>query len=195
MHPLSSPALVIVFRVKAVTDILEAREQCAKYAPFTRRVDANSKYDRMYALYIFVISRLPRSISTGSDECPDTTSQEMSSALDYFTCLPKYRVVLCKICHYCVWPDNARSHLREKYSRLPKAERALICDELQALQGVSHSHEQFRSASTGFTLVPEREVMSTRARGMHLCLPFDGQPKEALANSTQVNRDWEKGRI
>jgi len=33
----------------------------------------------------------------------------MTSALDYFTRLPKYRVVLCKICHYCVWPDNART--------------------------------------------------------------------------------------
>jgi hypothetical protein len=30
---------------------------------------------------------------------------------------------------------------------------------------------------------------------MHLCLPFDRQPEEALANSTQVDRDWEKGRI
>jgi hypothetical protein len=67
----------------------------------------------------------------------------MTSALDYFKCLPKYRVVLCKICRYCVWPDNARTHLREKHSRLPKAERALVCDELQALQGVSHSQEQF----------------------------------------------------
>jgi len=67
----------------------------------------------------------------------------MTSALDYFTCLPKYRVVLCKICHYCVWPDNARTHLREKHSRLPKAERALICDQVQAWQAVSHSHEHF----------------------------------------------------
>jgi hypothetical protein len=67
----------------------------------------------------------------------------MTSAFDYFTCLPKYRVVLCKICHYCVWPDNARTHLREKHSRLPKAERALICDELQIWQEVSHSHEHF----------------------------------------------------
>jgi hypothetical protein len=39
--------------------------------------------------------------------------------------------------------DNARTHLREKHSRLPKAERALICEELQAWQGVSHSHEHF----------------------------------------------------
>ena len=68
----------------------------------------------------------------------------MISALDYFTCLPKYRVVLCKICHYCVWPDNACTHLREKHSRRPKAERALVCDELQAWQAVSHSHEHFR---------------------------------------------------
>jgi hypothetical protein len=67
----------------------------------------------------------------------------MTSALDYFTCLPKYRVVLCKICHYCVWPGSARTHLREKHSRLPKAGKALICDELQAWQEVSHSHEQF----------------------------------------------------
>ena len=52
-----------------------------------------------------------------------------------------------------------------------------------------------RSAGTGFTLVPGREAMSTRARGMHLCLPLDGQPEEALANSTQVDRDREKGRI
>jgi hypothetical protein len=67
----------------------------------------------------------------------------MTSAFDYFTCLLKYRVVLCKICHYCVWPDNARTHLREKHSRLPKAERALVCDELQTWQEVSHSHEHF----------------------------------------------------
>ena len=60
-----------------------------------------------------------------------------------FTCLSKCRVVLRKTCHYCVLLDNARTHLKEKYSRLPKAERALICDELQALQGVSHSYEQF----------------------------------------------------
>jgi hypothetical protein len=67
----------------------------------------------------------------------------MTSALDDFTCLPKYRVVLCKICHYCVWPGNARTHFREKHSRLSKAERALICDELQAWQENSHSNEQF----------------------------------------------------
>ena len=52
-----------------------------------------------------------------------------------------------------------------------------------------------RPAGTGFTLVPGWEAMSTRARGMHLYLPFDGQPEEALANSTQVDRDREKGRI
>ena len=44
---------------------------------------------------------------------------------------------------YCVWPDNARTHLREKHSRLPKAERALICDEVQAWQEVAHSHKHF----------------------------------------------------
>lgn len=37
--------------------------------------------------------------------------------------------------------------------------------------------------------------MSTRAREMHLCLSRDGQPEEALANSTQMERDWEKGRV
>jgi hypothetical protein len=37
--------------------------------------------------------------------------------------------------------------------------------------------------------------MLTRARGMHLCLPFDGQSEEALANSTQVDRDQEKGQV
>ena len=26
----------------------------------------------------------------------------MTSALDYFTCLPKYRVILCKICHQLI---------------------------------------------------------------------------------------------
>jgi hypothetical protein len=30
---------------------------------------------------------------------------------------------------------------------------------------------------------------------MHLCLPLDGQSEEALADSTQVDRDWEKGRV
>jgi hypothetical protein len=37
--------------------------------------------------------------------------------------------------------------------------------------------------------------MSTRARGMYLCLTFDGQSEEALANSTQMERDWEKGLV
>lgn len=71
------------------------------------------------------------------------SSRQMSSASDYFTSLPEYRVILCKTCHYCVWPDNARTHLREKHSRLPKAERALICDELQAWKEISRSHERF----------------------------------------------------
>jgi hypothetical protein len=65
----------------------------------------------------------------------------MTSASDYFTCLPKYPVVLCKICHHCVWPDNARTHLRE--SRLPKAERALVWDEPQAWKEVFHSNGRF----------------------------------------------------
>lgn len=97
------------------------------------------------------------------------TSCEMTSAFDYFTCLPKYRVVICKTCRYCVWPDNARTRLREKHSRLLKAERALICDELQAWQGVSLSHEQFEipkavdQPGTGSTSIPIREAMSTRA--------------------------------
>jgi hypothetical protein len=60
------------------------------------------------------------------------TSYETTSAFDYFKYLLKYRIVLCKICYYYVWPDNAYTHLREKHSRLPKAERALIYDELQA---------------------------------------------------------------
>jgi hypothetical protein len=55
----------------------------------------------------------------------------MTSAFDYFICLLKYRIVLYKIYYYCVWPDNARTYLREKHSRLLKAERALIYDELQ----------------------------------------------------------------
>jgi hypothetical protein len=55
----------------------------------------------------------------------------MTSAFDYFTCLPKYRIVLCKIYYYYVWLDNTRTYLREKHSRLLKAERALIYDELQ----------------------------------------------------------------
>ena len=63
--------------------------------------------------------------------------------MGYFTCLPKCRVVLYKICHYFVWPDKARTHLREKHSRLSKAERALIRDELQAWQGVSYLHKHF----------------------------------------------------
>jgi hypothetical protein len=55
----------------------------------------------------------------------------MTSAFDYFICLPKYRVVLYKIYHYYIWLDNARTYLREKHSRLLKVERALICDKLQ----------------------------------------------------------------
>jgi hypothetical protein len=129
------------------------------------------------------------------------TSYEMTSAFDYFTCLPKYRVVLYKICHYRVWPDNARTHLREKHSRLSKAERLLICDELQAWQGATHSHEQFEIPKAvdqpvqGSTSVPGWEAMSTRAWEMFLCLPFDGQSEEALASSTQLDRDWEMGRF
>jgi hypothetical protein len=30
---------------------------------------------------------------------------------------------------------------------------------------------------------------------MHLCLPLDAQSEEALADSTQVDCDWEKGRV
>jgi hypothetical protein len=44
MHLLSSPAWAVVFPVMVVMNILEAGEKCAKYTPFTRRDDANSKY-------------------------------------------------------------------------------------------------------------------------------------------------------
>jgi len=30
---------------------------------------------------------------------------------------------------------------------------------------------------------------------MHLCLPLDAQSEEALADSTQVDCDWEKGQV
>jgi hypothetical protein len=35
--------------------------------------------------------------------------------------------------------------------------------------------------------------MSTGSGEMHLCLPLDRQSEEALASSTQVDRDWEEG--
>jgi hypothetical protein len=37
--------------------------------------------------------------------------------------------------------------------------------------------------------------MSTGAGEMHLRLSFDGQSEEALASSTRVDCDWEKGRV
>jgi hypothetical protein len=49
-----------------------------------------------------------------------------------------------------------------------------------------------RLAGTGFTLIPGREAMCTRLGAMHLCLPLDVQSKEALADSTQMDCDWEK---
>jgi hypothetical protein len=48
-------------------------------------------------------------------------------------------------------------------------------------------------ACAWFKLVQGREAMPTGSGEMHLCLPLDGQSEEALASSTQVDRDWEKG--
>jgi len=50
-------------------------------------------------------------------------------------------------------------------------------------------------ACAWLTFIPGREAMSTGAGEMHLRLPFDGQSEEALASSTQLDRDREKGRF
>lgn len=62
-------------------------------------------------------------------------------AADYFTVNAKHGVVICKTCHYCVWPDNVRTHLRQEQSKIPKGVRAFISDELQAWPGLSCSQE------------------------------------------------------
>jgi hypothetical protein len=72
----------------------------------------------------------------------------MAKAGNHFTYLPKYRVALCRTCHYCVWPDNGRTHLREKHGRPPSAERALVSDELCAYPGVLHFDEDFELSQT-----------------------------------------------
>ena len=46
-------------------------------------------------------------------------------------------------------------------------------------------------ACAWFKLVQGREAMPTGSGEMYLCLPLDGQSEEALASSTQVDRDWE----
>lgn len=64
-------------------------------------------------------------------------------AADYFTVNAKYGFAVCKTCHYYVWPDNLRTHLRQKHGRIPRAGRASISDELQAWPGLSNSQEDF----------------------------------------------------
>jgi hypothetical protein len=41
---------------EAVLDILKARERCAKYAVFTRREDAGTKWKGLYTSFIFTLS-------------------------------------------------------------------------------------------------------------------------------------------
>lgn len=67
----------------------------------------------------------------------------MDSAADCFTILPEYQIVLCKIYHYCVWPDNIRTHLRTKHKRLPRIERAQIDEDVRTWSGILRSPNQF----------------------------------------------------
>jgi hypothetical protein len=121
----------------------------------------------------------------------------MSSALDHFTCLPKYCVVLCKICQYCVWPDDARTHLIEKHSSLPEAERALICDELQAWQWVTRSHEHFEVPQAVYQPVHGLSLFQDGKRCLldpegctFVCRPIDSLKKHcrAVYNQTATER-------
>ena len=67
----------------------------------------------------------------------------MDNAADCLAILPDYQIVLCKICHYCVWPDNIRTDLRTKHKRLPRIKRAHICENVQSWSGVLCSPNRF----------------------------------------------------
>lgn len=61
--------------------------------------------------------------------------------------LPTYHVVVCMECKYACLADEIRSHLRELHPGIPTAEKSLICQNVQGIQGLIKSQEELRNFS------------------------------------------------
>jgi hypothetical protein len=64
-----------------------------------------------------------------------------TKACDYFMHCPKYRVAICRTCHFAVFPDQARTHLSTRHSGLCAKERRQILNDLLSWPDVSLSND------------------------------------------------------
>jgi hypothetical protein len=66
----------------------------------------------------------------------------MSAADDYFIYVPLHRVAVCRTCHFAVFPDQARSHLRAKHPGSSALDRRRIADDLVTCSDLSQSSDE-----------------------------------------------------
>ena len=67
----------------------------------------------------------------------------MAQAVEYFTHLPEWQVVVCKQCRVCVWPSHIARHLRGGQHKASKKEAEVVADEISTWQGVQHHPTEF----------------------------------------------------
>ena len=54
-----------------------------------------------------------------------------------FFYLAEWQVVVCKECHYAVWPDEIQGHLHGKKHRILKKEAGAIAKEVEEWPGIA----------------------------------------------------------
>jgi superfamily II DNA helicase RecQ len=58
-------------------------------------------------------------------------------ASEHFHHLAEWQVIVCKECHYAVWPDEIQGHLHGKKHRIPKKEAGAIANEVEEWPGIA----------------------------------------------------------
>lgn len=59
-----------------------------------------------------------------------TVVVEEAMACNYFRHLSEWQIIICKTCHYAVWPSQVEGHLRNKQHGIPKRQASAISDEV-----------------------------------------------------------------
>jgi hypothetical protein len=120
-----------------------------------------------------------------------------SIAMEYFTHLPNFQVIVCKQCQYAVLPSFIHAHFRAKQHRLEKDERQRIVNAVAKVDGLIGDNEALRQCEFPFPPITSKPIAALdepKKNGIQCTFEVAGRPCGYICCSIRQMRDhsWEE---
>jgi hypothetical protein len=85
----------------------------------------------------------------------------------HFTHYAQYRILVCNICRYAIWPQGVRRHLDDKHRGVPVDTRAALQRTVEQVQPLAQTEDDIIFPTSIIAPIPHLHLHTSASKCLH----------------------------